>query len=486
MRPTLQLLDPALVERVLGEAYELLEEPGIRVHDAEAVELLAGAGARVDGTKVRIPAAVVRDALASAPRSFDLHDRSGRPAVRYGQGVVQFDPGSSGVHILDPETLEHRDSMADDLVRVVKVAEGLAQYEAQSTAIVCHDVPAEIGDLYRLFLVQLHSAKPIVTGSFAAPTLGTMIDLLAIDAGGHEALAQRPRAVFDVCPTPPLTWSDLGARSLIELARARVPAELVSMPLAGAAAPVTLIGSVVQHAAECLSGIAIHQLARPGSPVVWGGAPSIVDMRSGATPLGAIETAMIDAAYVQVGRFLGLPTHGYLGGTDAKIVDAQAGLETGASVVVGALAGIDLISGAGMLDFLRCQSPEKLVVDAEAIAAAQRLASGIGTPTETLATAAFAAAGPDGRFLEIAETRKLFRSEQHLPSEVIDRASLAGWRNAGSTDAFTRARARVDAILAAYERPALEPAVERELIERVRREAAPYGLTELPGLPSGA
>jgi trimethylamine--corrinoid protein Co-methyltransferase len=483
MRPTLELLDPTLVERVLGEAYELLEEPGVRVHDAEAVELLAGAGARVDGATVRVPASVVRDALASAPRSFDLYDRSGRPAVRYGQGVVQFDPGSSGIHILDPETLEHRDSMAADLVRVVKVAEGLPQYEAQSTSIVCNDVPPEIGDLYRLLLVLLYSAKPVVTGSFAAPTLRVMIDLLAMDAGGHEALAERPRAVFDVCPTPPLTWSDLGASSLIELARARVPAELVSMPLAGAAAPVTLIGSVVQHAAECLSGIAIHQLARPGSPVVWGGAPAIVDMRSGATPLGAIETAMIDAAYVQVGRSLGLPTHGYLGGSDAKVVDAQAGMEVGAAVMVGALAGIDLISGAGMLDFLRCQSPEKLVLDAEAIAAAQRLVRGIGTPTETLATGSFAAAGPDGRFLEIVETRKLFRSEQHLPSEVIDRASLAAWLGAGAVDAFGRARLRVDGLLAAYERPGPSADVERQLIDRVRLEAARYGLTELPGLP---
>ena len=91
---------------------------------------------------------------------------------------------------------------------------------------------------------------------------------------------------------------------------------MVSMPLAGAAAPVTLLGAVVQHAAECLSGIAIHQLAKAGAPIVWGGAPAIFDMRKGSTPLGAIETAMIDAAYAQVGKSLGLPTHAYLGASD--------------------------------------------------------------------------------------------------------------------------------------------------------------------------
>ena len=122
-----------------------------------------------------------------------------------------------------------------------------------------------------------------------------------------------------------LIWSEFGAQNLIELARAGVPAQMVSMPLAGAAAPVTLLGAVVQHAAECISGIVIHQLAQPGAPIVWGGAPAIFDMRKGTTPMGAIETAMIDASYAQVGKSLGLPTHTYLGASDAKLVDAQAG-----------------------------------------------------------------------------------------------------------------------------------------------------------------
>src|SRR5512141_2714449 len=216
-----------------------------------------------------------------------------------------------------------------------------------------------------------------------------MIDMLAGCAGGREALAAQPQAVFDACPNPPLTWGNFGADNLIALARAGMPAEIVSMPLAGAAAPVTLLGSITQHAAECLSGITIHQLAKPGSPIVWGGAPAIFDMRKGTTPMGAVETAMIDSAYAQVGKSLDLPTHCYLGTSDAKIVDAQAGLESGVTAIIGALAGINMISGAGMLDFLACQSPEKLVVDAEAVAMAQRLVAGVEVRTDTLATAFF-------------------------------------------------------------------------------------------------
>ena len=244
----------------------------------------------------------------------------------------------------------------------------------------------------------------------------------------------------------------------------------------------TLIGAITQHAAECISGMTIHQLAQAGAPIVWGGAPAIFDMRSGATPMGAIETAMIDAAYAQVGKSFGFPTHCYLAASDGKLVDAQAGLESGMTALVGALAGVNMISGAGMLDFLICQSAEKLVIDAEGIAMAQRLLRGIGTPTETLATAMFAQTGLKGEFLKLKETRRLFPGEQHLPSKIIDRGSMRAWQEAGRLDAFGRAKARVTELLNAYHRPTLSADVERELFAIVQREAKAVGLDTLPGV----
>jgi trimethylamine--corrinoid protein Co-methyltransferase len=485
MRPRFELLAADLVERILDEAFQLLREPGIKVEEAEAIALLASRGASVDGDRVRIPESMVRRALDTAPGAFDLYDRTGRAAVRYGQGVVHFDPGSSGVAVLDPETLDTRRSQAADLARLIRVADSLPAYDAVSTAIVCHDVPTEIGDLYRLFVVLLHSSKPVVTGAFTPRGTDVMLDLLAIDAGGRAALADRPRAVFDVCPSPPLIWSEFACRNVMDLARAHVPAELISMPLAGVAAPVTLVGAIVQHAAESLAGVVLHQLAEPGAPIVWGGAPTIVDMRTGSTPMGAIETAMIDAGYAAVGQSLGLPTHAYLGATDSKVIDAQAGLETGMTALVGALAGIDMISGAGMLDFLLAQSAEKLVIDADVIGMAQRLLRGVGTPTATLATGFFEAAGPEGRFLELEDTRRLFRGEQFLPSRIIDRTSRRAWLDAGGLDAFGRARVRVEELVAAHRLPELEPSVTSALIARVREAGAPFGLDGLPGVPEG-
>jgi trimethylamine--corrinoid protein Co-methyltransferase len=482
MQPNISLLTPDLIARILDEAFQLMMKPGIKVQSAEALRYLQSAGSTVDESTeiVHIPEELVRKALETVPEVFHLYDLHGNPKVQYGGNAVHFDPGSSGVHVLDPDTLEHKPSYTPDLIRVVKVAEMLPQIDAQSTAIVCNEMPKAIGDMWRLYVVLMHSEKPIVTGAFSIQTLESMLEMLSILSGGRKALAEKPRAVFDVCPSPPLIWSEFGANNLIELARAGVPAEMVSMPLAGAAAPVTLLGAITQHAAECLSGITIHQLVKPGAPIVWGGAPAIFDMRKGTTPMGAIETAMIDSAYSQVGKSLGLPTHTYLGASDAKVVDAQAGLESGMTALVGALSGINMISGAGMLDFLACQSPEKLVVDAEGIAMAKRLLAGLEARTPTLATGLFEGINFKGDFLKQKITRKLFSVEQYLPSPVIDRDSVRGWQAAGSMDTFARAKVRTRELLAEYKRPALDAAYEKELKKHIQKFANNAGMENLP------
>jgi trimethylamine--corrinoid protein Co-methyltransferase len=479
-----QLLSAELIGRILGEAFELLMSPGVRVGSAPVVELLRAAGVEVTDGVARLPEALVRTCLASAPRSFYLYNRRGEKAVHYGGDDVQFDPGSCCVQMLDPETLEARPSETRDLVRMVQVAETLPQFAAQSTAVVCNDAPSAIGDLYRLLVVLQHSDKPVVTGSFSAAGLQGMIDLLAADSGSAEKLRREPRAVFDVCPSPPLNWSEFGSHNLLDLARAGVPAEIVAMPLAGGTAPVTLAGSVTQHAAEVLAGITLHQLAGAGSPIVWGGAPAIFDMRTGGAPMGAVETVMLNMACAEVGKHLGLPTHGYLVATDSKFVDAQAGGESARSAMLGALAGINMISGAGMIESLACHSVEKLVIDAESIASAQRLARGIEVRGddvvggESLATGMFAQTGLSGEFLKLKETRALFRQEQYLPSAVIDRSARG---SEAATDIFTRARTRVDELVSAYQKPSLPEDVLRKFQAVVEREAERASV--IPALP---
>ncbi|HWS96701.1 MAG TPA: trimethylamine methyltransferase family protein [Candidatus Methylomirabilis sp.] len=478
MKPVVQLLNQTAISRILSEALQLLQIHGVKVRAPEVIEVLQSVGVQTTDGVARIPEHVVEKALESVPAQFRLFDRAGNPAVQYGGDEVHFDPGSSCLNILDADAEEPRLAQANDLVRLVQLTETLPQFAAQSTALTCDDAPKEIGDIYRLLLVLWYSQKPVVTGAFSAETLRVMLDLLRAESGGQEALRRHPRAVFDVCPSPPLNWGEFGAVNLVDLARAWVPAELISMPLAGAAAPVTLAGSVVQHAAESLSGIVIHQAAQPGAPIVWGGAPAIFDMRTGTTPMGAIETAMLNAACAEVGKSLGLPTHGYLIGSDSKALDAQAGMESGMAAVVGALSGINMISGAGMLETLACHSLEKLVLDAESIDSAQRLARGVNAKAPSLAVEMFAESFAKGGFLKLESTRQLFQSEQHLPSTVIDREPL---RVPGETF-VSRAHARVEELLASYERPPLDRVAEDRMLVVVEKHARAAGLEGWPGI----
>ncbi|MFN2272200.1 MAG: trimethylamine methyltransferase family protein [Anaerolineae bacterium] len=482
MRPHLQFLSHETIERVTTEAYDLLADPGVRVHSERALHLLAEHGAKVDleAQIACIPTSLARSAVETAPSSFYLYDAQGTPTVHYGGDDVQFDPGSAAIEILDHSETESRAPVTADFLRFIKLADGLDALDAVATSLVCADVPQEVADLYRLYLALLYTGKPVVTGAFAVETWHTMKDLLIAVAGSTEALAEKPRAVFDVCPSPPLLWSEITCENLMDCAQYGIPAELVSMPLTGATGPATLLGAVVQHTAENLSGVTIHQLVKAGSPIVWGGSPAAFDMRAGTTPMGAIETMMIDCAYAEVGKYLGLPTHAYLGMSDAKVVDAQCGLESSGGALLGALTGINMISGPGMLDFESCFSLEKLVIDAEIVSMAKRLIAGLTERETPLGLDIIRQVGHAGNFLTTRHTRRWFREELFIPSGVIDRDFRRNWEAKGSLDAAARAHQRVEEVIAAYEPKPLPDEMARELEEITLRAARVVGIDRLP------
>ena len=484
LQPDFRVLSPETISRVLGEAIDLLHSPGVKVGSPEALELLnsSGASVNVDGGIVSIPEELILKCLESVPRKFLLFDLQGEESVEYSGDKVHFNPGSSGVNILDSDSLEHRPSQSADLVSIIKITENLMVYDAQSTAVICHDVPEEIGDFYRLYLVLLLSRKPIVTGAFSIETSKVMFELLNIASEESGNIGEKPRAVFDVCPSPPLYWTNFAAQNLIDLARSRIPAQIVSMPLSGAASPVTLIGSIIQHAAECLSGITIHQLSNPGSPIVWGGAPAQFDMRRGTTSVGSVETTLIISGYAQVAKSLDLPTHAYLGATDSKLVDAQAGMESATSAIFGALSGINMISGPGMLDFLACQSLEKLVIDAEIIANSKRLIKGVDQREDTLSLNYYENFEFPGNFLKEKLTRQLYRHEYYLPSAVTDRGSLREWKENQSPDSFLRAKAEVGKLIHDYQPPDQDQRVIQEMTKLVESRARQAAMEKLPSI----
>jgi trimethylamine--corrinoid protein Co-methyltransferase len=242
---------------------------------------------------------------------------------------------------------------------------------------------------------------------------------------------------------------------------------------------VTLREAVVQHCAESLSGIVLHQLARAGAPIIYGGAPSAFDMRHGTTPMGAVETMMIGVGYAQVGKHLGLPTHGYFALSDAKRPDYQAGMESGAGAVLAALAGINMVSGAGILDFILTQSLEKLILDHEACGMALRLARGIAHRADD-PVGLIADLVARGEFLSHEHTRRHWREELSIPSAVVDRQTYGDWEAAGGRSAEERARAEVERLLAREPEPALPPATLAALREVMAAEARRVAWDGLP------
>ena len=485
IRPKLEFLSPETVDRAIDEAYELLWDPGVRVHYDEALQLLADNGATVDmDTRVaKIPRDLAERCVATAPNSFYLHNFDGEPVVHYGGDNIHYDPGSAAIEIADYDANESRIPVTADCENFVRLADSLPQIDALATSIVCGDVPQNMADWYRLYLLLLYGRKPIVTGTFAIESFSIMHELLVAVVGSAEALAEKPRAVFDVCPSPPLLWSDITCANLIDCARAGVPAELVSMPLTGATGPATVIGSAVQHAAECLSGITIHQLAKPGSPIVWGGSPASFDMRTGTTPMGAMATMMLDCSYAQIGKSIkpgGLPTHAYLGMADTKVVDAQTGLESASGALLGALAGVNMMSGPGMMDFESCFSLEKLVIDAEIVGMAKRLVAGVDDSADPLALTVMREVGHAGNFLKSKHTRRNFRKEDYIPTEVIDRDFRQTWFDKGALDINARAHRRVRELISAWEPLPLAADVVGELEGIATRHAKAAGLDKLP------
>jgi trimethylamine--corrinoid protein Co-methyltransferase len=482
-RPKLELLNSALVEKIVDEGIELLERVGVMVENSEALGLLGAAGAKVDTLAQRawLGRKLVEDALASTPASITLYDRAGGKAFEVGGDEVHFNPGSAAVTLLDHATQAERKATTADLVDFYKIVETLDHLHFQSTGLIAYDVPAPVADAYRLYLGLCLSEKPFVTGTFRVEGFRPMKDLLAAVRGGENELRLKPLAIFDACPSPPLKWSNLTTQSLIDAARAGVPSELISMGMTGATSPATIAGTLVQHVAESLSGVVICQLARKGAPVIFGGSPSSFDMRKGTTPMGAIETMMIDAAYAQIGKFLKMPTHAYMALSDAKVNDPQAGFETALGAALGAMAGINVISGPGMLDFESAQSFEKLVIDDGICAMVYRLLDGIAQRDEPVALGLFEGFKPGMSFLTHPHTRQWYRKE-HILAGLVDRDPYEAWVAAGRTSIVDKAHADVGRRLASYAAPPLAVGVRKELDSIMAAYGRAAGIDALPAL----
>jgi len=449
-------MEEELKEKVFIEALEVLEEIGVFVENENAINLMRYRGFDVENQRVKIPRDMVKKALKTAPSSIPLYDREGNFVLDLEGDNICFDPGSAALNVLDPDTNEIRTAITKDFVDFTKVVEQLEHIHAQSTAIICSDVPTEIGDRYRLLIALIFSKKPIITGTFAKESFEIMKNMLVAVRGSEEELRRKPLAIFDACPSPPLKWSDLTCQSIIDCAKYGIPSEFVSMPMTGANAPVTILGAIVQHAAETLAGLVITQLVSPGAPIIWGGSPAAFDMRKGTTPMGSIDTMILDLGYVEIGKYLNLPTHAYLGMSDAKILDTQAGMESGMGALLAGIKGVNMISGAGMIDFETTQSIQKVVIDNQLCGMIYKFNKGIIQRDEPIAKNLLIDLEKKSHLLSHDHTLKWFREEHFIPNKIIDRSTNEEWVKNGRKTTAQRAKEEVDKLLTKYPGISLE------------------------------
>ncbi|MFX0125977.1 MAG: trimethylamine methyltransferase family protein [Candidatus Hodarchaeota archaeon] len=445
LRPKIELLTNEYKERIFQEAKTILRTQGVEIENSEARGLLEEEGIENQDFRYFIPDDLIERLRTFAPTEIRLFDREAKEVIKLTQDNVHFDPGSAAIFIQDLNSGVIREALSSDYIKFSKIVDHLPHLEAHSTAIVYSDVSNDAQDWHRLYLALLNCSKPIITGTFRIESFAIMREMLEMTRTSSEKLSEKPLAIFDACPSPPLMWSNLTTQSVIDAARSGIPTEFVSMPLAGSTAPITLIGCVTQHTAECLAGLVIAQLAKRNAPIIWGGSPAVFDMKYGTTPMGAIETMMMNIADAQMGKFLNLPTHAYMTLSDSKVPDAQAGFEGGMGALLAGLAGINMISGPGMLDFESTQSFEKVIIDNEIAGMVKRFIQGISDHGEPFAQSILADYDSNVSLLSHPTTLDLFRKELYLPFivdgfQVISRETRDLWKLNGEMSARQRAK----------------------------------------------
>jgi len=467
MKPVrFEVLSQQEIERIHAASMEVLAEVGIRVDYGKARALFGQAGAKVDeGTQaVCIPESLIQWALEQAPSSFTLYGNDPGFRVEVGGDSICFAGLGTPTHILDIETGERREVTLADVRRHLQIIDGLDHIHNSQMDIWPGDIPMTTIHAEAILAWAQHSHKSFGMGCYGfLPTLD-MMRMMAIAVGGKGELRARPR-FFAICSVnSPLQMIQMQAEGLLICAEYGQPLAMSPEAIAGSTAPATLAGLLAQQNANVLAHVTLAQIARPGTPVLYGTVSTITNMRLGTVALGAVETGLITAASAQLARHYGLPCRSVGATTESKLADVQAGVERAATLIPAVLSGVNFVTCGGTLDSTMLESPALLALDDEICGMVLRLASGIAVDDETLALDVIRRVNYSGQYLTEPHTRRHFRQEHYIPRLLV-REGYETWEKEGRRTALDRARERVGEILANHQPRELDPAVERGLRE---------------------
>lgn len=484
MRLSLNAIDADLTSRILDESFAILAQIGIEVRGQTLRERLLAAGLVPDesGTRCLFPRTVSERALASAPSSFALYRRDGTAHTTIGGELVHFTPASSALRILDHRSGERRPANSTDFTDYIRLVDGMEHISYPSTAFSTNaDIEAQVSDAWRLYLCLIHSNKPVVSGAFTEHGVPRMAEMMALFRRDRADLVARPMSIFTITATGNFRYSEDSCQNLLDCVEWGIPVEIVPVTLMGLIAPVTLVGAAVFHTVDVLAGVVMSQLIRPGTPVIFGGAPASFHMQEASAPMLGIEALHLDVIYAAIGKALNLPTQAYMALSDAKVLDAQAGAETFGSGLLAALAGINSVSGPGMLDYVMTFSLPKLVFDNEVCGQIHHLLREV-EPVEDLPTRELVRAQlAEEHMLTAQHTLDHWPHHLYLPGKVYDRKNDDSSTDGSQKHLLQRAVDEVESRLARYQPITTPPLVDAELKKLLG--AGMSGNAPLPAIP---
>jgi trimethylamine--corrinoid protein Co-methyltransferase len=466
----MSLLSGRQRREIHGTALRVLRNVGVVTHGDRAVDLLADEGCIVedgpdgDRNRVSYPPGLVEWAIDAAPSMVTLWHRNRSDKCKIGGENVYWGTGPTTPNVLDHQTREIRPGTKDDVGEAAVVVDYARNVDFCMPFCLPSDVPEETAGCHGLDALLRTCRKPIVQPPASDPAaVETCLDLLTAEAGSERAARKKPRGAMYVEPTSPLELDAASTETALACADADYPVVVASMPQSGSSAPISLSGTLVLTVAEFLAELVLIQLVSEGAPTIMGTVGSAFDVKATRMTYGGPELATIATGLTELGRFYDLPTFGTAGATDAKRVDAQAGLEASHTVTTAAMSGTNMVHGLGYMASGSVNSMEQLLLGDHLAGMAERYVRGIDLSTEMVMEDLIEAVGPGGDYISRRETLDHIEQTHFAPLHgVADRRSLDESREHPTT-AFERANTAVRRILDEHTVPALDEDVQAEL-----------------------
>lgn len=444
-----KLLTQDEVSQVHQASLRILADVGLEVNNERAREIYLKNGCQKgdEDNRILLPETVVNEFVAMTPSTFTYRARNPDYDVKVPNPVPLFMTASSAPYIIDPVTGEDRLSTSDDIARIAHLVNQLDGVDIFSVSVLADDAPFGHYSVSRLYTAMKYCQKPIRASGDPSNDSAQILKFLYELAGSEAAYKDHPFLTHHYCPIiSPLKMDQDSTEMMIFFTEQGLPSHPTVVPNAGLTSPMSLAATLAQGNAEFLALASLMQMVRPQTETVYSSLSTVGDMRSGAYAPGGIECGMLNMAHAQMAGYYKVPCSGYVGLTNSKLVDAQAGLEKALSCMGGQLAGMDVLQVIGLVDALMAFDYGMALADNEMALMIKRMARGIELSPSEFALDEIKEMGPGGMFIASERTLAMMEDGAFMP-QIADRQTRMAWNDAGSKSLADRALDRARLLL---------------------------------------